>query len=452
MVAPIACGVTLHPGSLRHRHHCTAQRPARLHVRTVGPQDHGERQDARPQQVQYLRDAASPRSGSVGILVSNATGVTISRRRRQHRQRYRPLRLVREGRGSEQEALHQYPSLLQGPLGRDRHRLQEGQITGVKVDRVAGTATTTAELPGVSGSGHARRRPTSRTAGSLKAGTVGIWACWGSTSTPMDGVARRRSTLRAARRRCGSRTAAASVCSWTGARTASRTSMVDGVYDGCPDRPVESKDGVVVGPTGVNNLLDGVIVKEHGGNGFVVDGTGTDITNSEVDGIGLDGFVVAGSGSVPQRQCVTEARHGFIVRARHLRARTRVQSLDTNEALSSTATASWSTRPHPHGHNPGRPRIRDQRRLRPPRHEHGRGELADGFIVTNGHGVKPTLGSAATGYTVSRSSQHLNSNAAELNTSFEWVMAPTTLTRAVTRRSRFPQSRSRAPELRLLTD
>ena len=53
---------------------------------------------------------------------------------------------------------------------------------------------------------------------------------------------------------------------------------------------------MVVGVTGLNNLLDGVVVKQYGGNAFVVDGTGTRITNSNVELVGLDGFVVTGRG------------------------------------------------------------------------------------------------------------------------------------------------------------
>ena len=69
----------------------------------------------------------------------------------------------------------------------------------------------------------------------------------------------------------------------------------------------------MVGPTGIGNRLNGVIVKEHGGNGFVINGTGTSLTTCEVERVGLDGYVVAGSGSVLSGSTATEARHGFIV-------------------------------------------------------------------------------------------------------------------------------------------
>lgn len=69
---------------------------------------------------------------------------------------------------------------------------------------------------------------------------------------------------------------------------------VDGAYNDRDDPPAEGKNGVVVGLTGVNNLLDGVVVKQYGGHGFVVDGLGTKISRSNVDGVGRDGFVVTG--------------------------------------------------------------------------------------------------------------------------------------------------------------
>ena len=94
------------------------------------------------------------------------------------------------------------------------------------------------------------------------------------------------------------------------------------------------KDGVVVGPTGIGNRLNGVIVKEHGGNGFVINGTGTNLTTCEVEDVGLDGYVVAGSGSVLSGSTATKARHGFIVTGpTTCDAGVVCNLLDTNEAL-----------------------------------------------------------------------------------------------------------------------
>ena len=44
-----------------------------------------------------------------------------------------------------------------------------------------------------------------------------------------------------------------------------------------------STDGVVVGPTATGILLDSVVVKEHGGDGFVIDGASARIVSSSVD-------------------------------------------------------------------------------------------------------------------------------------------------------------------------
>ena len=101
---------------------------------------------------------------------------------------------------------------------------------------------------------------------------------------------------------------------------------VDGIYNDREVPPVPGKDGVVVGLTGVNNLLDQVVVKQHGGHAFVVDGTGTHITNSNVDLVGLDGFVVTGPGSTLSGNGVQNARNGFIVTDTGLDT-----DLDTNE-------------------------------------------------------------------------------------------------------------------------
>jgi hypothetical protein len=52
-----------------------------------------------------------------------------------------------------------------------------------------------------------------------------------------------------------------------------------------------STDGVVVEQSGVNNVMDGVVVKNHRGNGFVIHGSQTLIERSGVDLVGLDGYV-----------------------------------------------------------------------------------------------------------------------------------------------------------------
>mgnify|MGYP003693950253 CR=1 FL=1 len=65
---------------------------------------------------------------------------------------------------------------------------------------------------------------------------------------------------------------------------------------------------------GIGNRLNGVIVKEHGGNGFVINGTGTSLTTCEVEARRARRLRASrGAGPVLSGSTATEARHGFIV-------------------------------------------------------------------------------------------------------------------------------------------
>jgi uncharacterized repeat protein (TIGR01451 family) len=246
-------------------------------------------------------------AGSVGILVSNATGVTII------------------GGGTNG------PSASSGGSGIqsfDWCVKDEGQskklsintllcykartagidiaskkvtITGVKVDRVTGTATTTAVPPGGVGIRTRADKASIKNSRVLKAGTVGIWVS-GSDADGNGVVAQiADSSIEDS--------PAIGLLLDEGPHSVQFTDVKgDGVTD-----VTKPKDGVVVGPTGIGNRLNGVIVKEHGGNGFVINGTGTSLITCEVEAVGLDGYVVAGSGSDLSGNTVTEARHGFIV-------------------------------------------------------------------------------------------------------------------------------------------
>jgi hypothetical protein len=51
-------------------------------------------------------------------------------------------------------------------------------------------------------------------------------------------------------------------------------------------------DGVVVGPTAIDALLNGVVVKRHGGNGIRVEGTGTHIDTGSAEELGGVGYLL----------------------------------------------------------------------------------------------------------------------------------------------------------------
>ena len=316
---------------------------------------------------------------------------------------------------------------------------KKATLTGVLVDRAIGTASTTAELPG--GVGIRTRGDNTSIKDSIArgSGSIGIWVA----GTDNNGDGR--------------------VASITGSNIASSTSKmriengtgigllldggphfvknlyVDGVYNDRDDPPVEGKNGVVVGPTGLNNLLDSVVVKQHGGHAFVVDGTGTTITNSNVDGVGLDGFVVNGTGSTLSGNGVQNARSGFIVTATGLDT-----DLNTNETeeLDEDGFVVDGDNPTLTGNtaqsNGGRGFVIGGDSSLPGANldsNTAEKNVADGFIVTgNGHGLKNNKSKSngtvsgglltATGFTISGTGNRLNTNLAEKNTGSEWVIGP----------------------------
>src|SRR5262249_15388751 len=74
-----------------------------------------------------------------------------------------------------------------------------------------------------------------------------------------------------------------------------------------------SGNGVIVDATGVDNTLDTVVVKAFAGNGFVINGVGTDVITCEVEDVALDGFAVTGNATLLKNSSVTAARRGFVV-------------------------------------------------------------------------------------------------------------------------------------------
>ena len=199
-------------------------------------------------------------------------------------------------------------------------------ITNVVIDRPVATATTTAELPG--GVGIRTRGDNTSIKDSVvkKAGGIGIWL--DGTDSNGDGrvASIEGSNIASSSSKMRTENGTGVGLRLDGGPHFVKDMYVDGVYNDRGDPPVAGIDGVVVGPTGLNSLLDGVVVKQHGGHAFVIEGTGTRVTNSNVDLVGLDGFVVSGPGSILSGNGVQNARNGFIVTATGFDT-----DLDTNE-------------------------------------------------------------------------------------------------------------------------
>jgi parallel beta-helix repeat protein len=252
--------------------------------------------------------------GSVGILVSNAADVTII-----------------GGSTGGSSGIEKFdwcvkdeapsPRLVVTSLRCFRARTagldvssKKVSITGVVVDlAVAGNATTTAELPG--GVGIRTRGDNTSIKDSIvrRTGGIGIWIA--GTDSNGDGrvASIEGSNIASSTSKMRTENGTGLGLRLDGGPHFVKDVYVDGVYNDRDDPPVVGIDGVVVGPTGLNSLLDGVVVKQQGGHAFVVEGTGTRITNSKVDLVGLDGFVVTGPGSTLSGNKVQNARNGFIV-------------------------------------------------------------------------------------------------------------------------------------------
>ena len=75
-----------------------------------------------------------------------------------------------------------------------------------------------------------------------------------------------------------------------------------------------STDGVVVGPTATGILLDSVVVKEHGGDGFVIDGASVRIVSSSVDTtVGGDSFVISGAAAILENNDAQSLGNGYMI-------------------------------------------------------------------------------------------------------------------------------------------
>ena len=221
-------------------------------------------------------------------------------------------------------------------------------ITNVLVDNAIGTATTTAEMPGGVGI-RTRGEALIKDSIARRAGAIGIWV-GGTTDVNGDG---RIATVEGDKTSCSTTSGSKMLIErgvgigllLDGGPHFVKDICVKNLYNDREDDPIEGANGVVVGVTGLNNLLDGVVVKQYGGNAFVVDGTGTRITNSNVELVGLDGFVVTGAGSTISGNGVQQARDGFVVTATGLDT-----DLDTNEAARSRRRRLRGGRRHVRAH------------------------------------------------------------------------------------------------------
>lgn len=76
-----------------------------------------------------------------------------------------------------------------------------------------------------------------------------------------------------------------------------------------------SGDGIVVGPSAVDTLLNGVQVRRHGGNGVRVEGVNTRIDNGDVEEVGGVGYLILAPAVVAGTQVTLVQGDGYRVEA-----------------------------------------------------------------------------------------------------------------------------------------
>ena len=186
-----------------------------------------------------------------------------------------------------------------------------------------------------------------------------------------------------------------------------------------------STDGVVVEESGINNTIDGVVVKNHRGNGFVVRGSQTRIERSGIELVALDGFVttstaigtvlngnsskpkgngyvIEGPGSVlTTNRAETAGLHGYVIRGPQA-------DLSGNSAKSNKGD--------------GYVLAGTDAFLEANNAEINTGR---GFLVTGNNNILKSSGSKQNkgiGFNVLGSSNKFETNKAERNTGSEWVI------------------------------
>lgn len=412
-IAPIACGDTLGPETFGDD--TTARLSGGLGC-TTGPYGLKITASGKTLDLNKFKIVGATALGNVGILISDASQVTV---------------LGGSTNGSSGIEFFDYCIKTEGTSKKVsitgvrcfRARSagfdiggKKASITGVLVDRAIGTTTTTAELPGgvgirtYSDKAHIKDSIVRRT------GTIGIWVA-GSDTTGDGRVALidgNTTTMRIE--------SAAGI----GLFLEGGPHSVKDVYVQGDALTGPNKDGVVIAATGVDNLLDGVVVKEFGGNGFVDDGTNTEISRSNVENVGLDGFVIGGTGAILDGNGVKQAQRGFVINGINANLDTnQVEKLDGDGFViagdgailgGNSVSGNGGTGFLITGNNG----LFDN--------NSAEANEGDGFVVdaaSTGHTIKNNKSkkNQKTGFTISGSGNTLNTNAAGQNIGSEWVIA-----------------------------
>jgi uncharacterized repeat protein (TIGR01451 family) len=307
---------------------------------------------------------------------------------------------------------------------------KKASIIGVLVDRAIGTTATTAELPGGVGIRTRGHQTLIKDSIIRQAGAIGVWVAGsnaaGSEIASIEGDKASCSITTGSKMLIEKGTPIGLLLD--GGPHFVKNVCVKNLYNDREDPPIEGNNGVVVGLTGLNNLLEGVVVKQYGGNAFVVDGTGTTINDSSVELVALDGFVVTGPGSTLSGNSVQNARHGFIVTATALDT-----DLETNEAQDldgdgfavdgDTAVLISNTAQDNGGRGfviGGDSGLIDSNTAE--------NNIGDGFIVTGSNNAfknNTAESNNGIGFKVSGSGNDFNTNSASSNDGpWEWTIAP----------------------------
>ena len=409
-VAPIACGDTLGPEQFDTD--TTAQLSGGLGC-TTGPYGLRITASNKTLDLNKFKIVGATALGNVGILISNAQCVTVLGGSTGGNSGIEFFDYCIKDEGtSKKTAITGVRCFRARSAGFDIAG-KKASITGVLVDRAIGTTTTTAELPG--GVGIRTRADKAHIKDSIarRTGRIGIWVSGADTTGDgqvalIDG---NTSTMRIE--------SAAGI----GLFLEGGPHSVKDVYVQGDELAGLTKDGVVVDATGIDNLLDGVVVKQFGGNGFVDNGTNTRISRSNVDNIGLDGFVIGGTGAILDGNGVQEAQRGFIVNGLNAHLDTNeVENLDGDgfvvvgdgAVLNSNSVTGNGGRGFVISGSNGVLNTNA-----------AESNDSDGFVVEGGGHVlisNKSKKNQATGYTISGTGNHLNSNTAGQNTGSEWVI------------------------------
>jgi uncharacterized repeat protein (TIGR01451 family) len=186
-----------------------------------------------------------------------------------------------------------------------------------------------------------------------------------------------------------------------------------------------STDGVVVEESGINNTIDGVVVKNHRGNGFVVRGSQTRIERSGIELVALDGFVTTstaidtllnGNSSKPKG-------NGYVIEGPRSELTTnRAETAGLNGYVIRGPQANLSGNSAKSNKGDGYVLAGTDASLEANNAEINTGR---GFLVTGNNNILKSSGSKQNkgiGFNVLGSSNKFETNKAESNTGSEWVI------------------------------